>query len=85
MWSEPQHGADTTGRGSLNGGEGSILGSMIGALVMAFLRNGCQQMGWPNYIQEIIIGVIIVLAVALDRARATWAERSPAAALASES
>jgi len=30
-------------RGSLSGGEGSILGSMIGALIMAFLRNGCQQ------------------------------------------
>jgi ribose transport system permease protein len=63
------------GGGSLSGGEGSIAGSMIGALIMAFLRNGCQQMGWPNYIQEIIIGVIIVLAVALDRARAGWAER----------
>jgi ribose transport system permease protein len=58
------------GGGSLSGGEGSIFGSMIGALVMAFLRNGCQQMGWPNYIQEIIIGAIIVLAVALDRFRA---------------
>lgn len=64
------------GGGSLSGGEGSILGSLIGALIMAFLRNGCQQMGWPNYIQEIIIGVIIVLAVALDRARLQWAERS---------
>jgi ribose transport system permease protein len=57
------------GGGSLSGGEGSILGSMIGALIMAFLRNGCQQMGWPNYIQEIIIGIIIVIAVALDRFR----------------
>lgn len=57
------------GGASLNGGEGSILGSIIGALVMAFLRNGCQQMGWPNYIQEIIIGAIIVLAVAVDRWR----------------
>jgi ribose transport system permease protein len=57
------------GGGSLNGGEGSILGSMIGALIMAFLRNGCQQMGWPNYIQEIIIGAIIVIAVAIDRFR----------------
>src|SRR2546426_5181807 len=42
----------------------------VGALIMAFLRNGCQQMAWPNYIQEIIIGGIIVLAVALDRLRA---------------
>jgi ribose transport system permease protein len=59
------------GGGSLNGGEGTILGSMIGALIMAFLRNGCQQVGWPNYIQEIIIGAIIVVAVAVDRWRTT--------------
>jgi ribose transport system permease protein len=42
---------------------------MIGALIMAVLRNGCQQVGWPNYIQEIIIGAIIVVAVAIDRWR----------------
>src|SRR5262249_14592725 len=59
------------GGGSLSGGEGSIGGAMIGALIMAFLRNGCQQMGWPNYVQEIIIGVVIVLAVAADRYRAS--------------
>ena len=57
------------GGGSLNGGEGSILGTMIGVLIMSFLRNGCTMMGWPNYIQEIIIGVIIVVAVTLDRLR----------------
>ena len=59
------------GGGSLNGGVGSILGSMVGATIMAVLRNGSQQMGWPNYIQEIIIGAIIVVAVALDRFRTT--------------
>lgn len=58
------------GGGSLRGGEGSVFGSVVGALIMAFLRNGCQQMGWPNYVQEIIIGAIIVLAVAVDRVRA---------------
>jgi len=63
------------GGGSLNGGEGTIFGSMVGALIMAFLRNGCQQMGWPNYIQDIIIGAIIVLAVALDRLRLSWSTR----------
>jgi ribose transport system permease protein len=57
------------GGASLNGGEGSIAGSMLGALTMAFLRNGSQQMGWPPYTQEIIIGMIIVAAVALDRWR----------------
>jgi ribose transport system permease protein len=57
------------GGGSLSGGEGSILGSMIGVFIMSFLRNGCTMMGWPNYIQEIIIGIIIVAAVSLDRIR----------------
>jgi len=57
------------GGGSLSGGEGTILGSMVGALTMAFLRNGSQQMGWPSYVQEILIGVIIVAAVAVDRWR----------------
>jgi len=57
------------GGGSLNGGQGTILGSIIGALIMAFLRNGCQQMGWANYVQEIIIGSIIVAAVAIDQFR----------------
>jgi ribose transport system permease protein len=61
------------GGASLSGGEGSIAGAIIGALVMAFLRNGSQQMGWPNYVQEIIIGVVIVLAVAADRWRAARA------------
>jgi len=57
------------GGGSLSGGEGSILGSMIGVFIMSFLRNGCTMMGWPNYIQEIIIGAIIVVAVSLDQIR----------------
>jgi len=61
------------GGGSLSGGEGSIFGSLIGALIMAFLLNGCQQIGWPNYIQEIIIGAIIVIAVAVDRWRTSRA------------
>jgi len=57
------------GGGSLSGGQGSILGSMIGVFIMSFLRNGCTMMGWPNYIQEIIIGFIIIVAVALDQIR----------------
>ena len=57
------------GGGSLSGGQGTVMGSMIGALIMAFLRNGCQQLGWANYIQEIIIGSIIVVAVAVDQLR----------------
>jgi ribose transport system permease protein len=57
------------GGASLNGGTGSILGSMIGALIMAVLKNGTNQIGWPTYMQEIIIGAVIILAVGLDRFR----------------
>lgn len=57
------------GGASLNGGTGSILGSIIGALIMAVLRNGSNQMGWPTYMQEIIIGIVIVAAVGVDQLR----------------
>ncbi len=57
------------GGASLNGGVGTILGSMIGALIMAVLRNGSQQMGWGTELQEIIIGVVIIAAVYVDRLR----------------
>lgn len=57
------------GGASLNGGVGGVLGSVIGALIMAVLRNGTNQMGWETYIQEIIIGSVIVLAVGLDKWR----------------
>ena len=57
------------GGGSLGGGEGSAVGSIIGALIMAVLRNGCNMLGVANYVQEIIIGVIIVCAVLVDRLR----------------
>jgi ribose transport system permease protein len=57
------------GGGSLSGGSGSILGSIVGAFLMAFLANGCTLTGVPNYVQEIIIGAIIIVAVAIDAFR----------------
>jgi ribose transport system permease protein len=57
------------GGASLSGGSGSILGSLIGALIMAVLRNGTNQMGWPTYMQEIIIGIVIIIAVGVDKLR----------------
>ncbi len=54
------------GGGSLMGGEGSILGTLIGAFMLTFLVNGCTLAGYPNWVQEIVIGAIIVLAVSLD-------------------
>ena len=57
------------GGGSLSGGEGSVAGTIAGALIMTTIRSGCSQMGLPNWVQEIITGAIIVIAVSLDRLR----------------
>ena len=57
------------GGGSLSGGEGTVLGTLIGCLIMSVLNNGCVHAGIPNASQDIIIGAIIVAAVALDRFR----------------
>ncbi len=57
------------GGASLSGGQGSIVGSLLGALLMTTIRAGCSQYGLPNWVQEIVTGGIIVLAVALDRLR----------------
>jgi ribose/xylose/arabinose/galactoside ABC-type transport system permease subunit len=57
------------GGGSLSGGEGTVLGTMLGALIMTVIRSGCTQIGLSNWVQEIVTGVIIVLAVVLDRLR----------------
>ncbi|MBN2138842.1 MAG: ABC transporter permease [Sedimentisphaerales bacterium] len=57
------------GGGSLSGGEGSILGTIVGALIMTVIASGCTQMGVPIFWQQIITGVIIIVAVALDRLR----------------
>ncbi|MEC8253210.1 MAG: ABC transporter permease [Planctomycetota bacterium] len=57
------------GGASLAGGSGSITGTLVGALLMSTLANGCNLIGWPPYVQQILTGVIIIAAVALDRCR----------------
>ncbi len=57
------------GGASLSGGAGSILGTVIGALIMQVVIFGCGKMQMDSYIQEIITGAIIVAAVALDQLR----------------
>ena len=57
------------GGASLSGGSGTILGSILGALIMATLKMGFTEMDLKNWIQEIVTGGIIIFAVALDRIR----------------
>lgn len=51
---------------SLSGGTGSVLGTVVGALIMGVLNNGLNLMGVPSYYQQIVQGAVIVLAVVLD-------------------
>lgn len=57
------------GGGSLAGGQGSVLGTLVGAVIMTAVANGCTKLDLPNWVQEIVTGLIIVSAVALDRFR----------------
>ena len=57
------------GGGSLLGGRGSVLGTLIGATIMAVIQLGSSQRGLPNWVQQIVTGIIIILAVALDHWR----------------
>ena len=60
--------ATVIGGTSLMGGEGTITGTLIGALIMGVLRNGLNLLGISSYIQDIVIGAVIILAVLMDMA-----------------
>lgn len=61
--------AAVIGGASLMGGRGTISGTLIGAFIMAVLRNGCDLQNVEVYWQQIIIGAIIILAVFGDTLR----------------
>jgi ribose/xylose/arabinose/galactoside ABC-type transport system permease subunit len=55
------------GGASLSGGRGTITGTSVGILLISLLRNGCTLVGISTNAQLIVIGVVIVLAVAVDQ------------------
>jgi ribose transport system permease protein len=59
--------AVVVGGTSLSGGEGKILGTLIGAFVIAVIQNGMNLLGLNSWDQQIVLGVVIVLAVLFDR------------------
>ena len=61
--------AAVIGGASLSGGQGSIMGSILGALIMTILRSGLSQLGLSNWVEQMITGGVIILAVAVDRLR----------------
>ena len=61
--------AAVIGGTSLLGGEGTIIGSMVGALIMSVLSNGLQLMGISTYWQKLLVGVVLNAAVLVDNIR----------------
>jgi ribose/xylose/arabinose/galactoside ABC-type transport system permease subunit len=57
------------GGASLSGGQGSVVGTLVGAFIMTVVANGCTKLGLSNWVQEIVTGAIILIAVLLDNLR----------------
>ena len=58
--------ATVIGGTSLFGGEGSLVGALIGALIMGVLRNGLNLLDVSSFVQQLVIGIVIIAAVLLD-------------------
>ncbi len=61
--------ASVVGGASLDGGEGSVIGTVLGAMIMATLRQGGTLLGINSFIMEIMIGSLIAIAVVIDKMR----------------
>ena len=58
--------ATVIGGTSLLGGEGTIVGTLTGALIIGVLRNGLNLLGTPSFTQQVVIGSVIIISVLLD-------------------
>lgn len=57
------------GGASLSGGQGTVLGTLVGALFMSAVDNGCTKLEISNSVQEVVTGAIIIVAALLDHLR----------------
>ncbi len=61
--------AVVVGGTSLSGGTGRILGTLIGAFIIAVIQNGMNLLGMESYTQQVVLGGVILVAVLLDKVR----------------
>lgn len=61
--------AVVVGGTSLGGGEGRVTGTLVGVLIIAVIQNGMNLLGIESYTQKVVLGLVILAAVLLDRAR----------------
>lgn len=61
--------AVVVGGTSLSGGSGRIFGTLIGAFIISVIQNGMNLLGFDSYLQQVVLGAVILLAVLLDRFR----------------
>lgn len=59
--------ATIVGGASLSGGEGTMLGTIFGVLIIGVMRNGLVLMGVSPFVQEVMIGLVIIIAVGIDK------------------
>ena len=59
--------AVVVGGTSLSGGEGKVLGTLVGALIIAVIQNGMNLTNVESYTQKVVLGSVILAAVLLDR------------------
>lgn len=59
--------ATIVGGASLSGGEGTILGTILGVLIIGVMRNGLVLLGVSPFVQVLLIGLVIIIAVAIDK------------------
>lgn len=64
------------GGASFNGGKGTMAGTFIGAIIMAEIKNGLNLLGAASDIQQIVVGIVVILAVMVDVIRTGNAEKS---------
>ncbi|MTI58448.1 MAG: ABC transporter permease [Firmicutes bacterium] len=68
-WLMPSVTAAIIGGTSLSGGEGTILGTLIGAILMGVLSNGIVLLNVSSYLERVIIGLVVLVAVIIDLVR----------------